>query len=197
MNDFTLWLSTGFEHIVSWQAYDHLLFILCLYFSFDVNDYRKLFITITAFTIGHSISLALSTMRYITFPSNWVELFIAITIVFSACMAIWNMKKKSGLHSTVIYISVLFFGMIHGMGFSSLLKAMLGHEQSIILPLLYFNLGIELGQILIVGCILLFSAVLNHYLKLNFNRFKFICLCIILLFSLKITVDRFLDLFPS
>ncbi|MEI6021694.1 MAG: HupE/UreJ family protein [Bacteroidota bacterium] len=197
MNDFTLWLSTGFEHIVAWNAYDHLLFILCMVFSFEPHQYKKLLFTITAFTIGHSVSLALSTMRYIHLASNLVELLIALTILFSASMALWNLKRTVIIQSKIIYSTVLFFGLIHGLGFSSILKAMLGHETNSILPLLYFNLGIELAQILIVGCILLFSATLINYLKLNFNRFKFFSLCIILLFSLKISADRFLELFPS
>jgi HupE / UreJ protein len=197
MNDFTLWLSTGFEHIVALNAYDHLLFMLCMVFSFEFNQYKKIFFTITAFTIGHSLSLALSTMHYINLHSTIVEILIAFTILFSASMALWNLKRKTIIQSKVIYASVLFFGLIHGLGFSGILKTMLGHETNIIMPLLYFNLGIELAQILIVGCILLFSATFINYLKLNFNRFKFFSLCIIIIISLKITADRFSELLPS
>ncbi len=197
MNDFTLWLSTGFDHIVSWQAYDHLLFMLCMVFSCELNQYKKIFITITAFTVGHSFSLALSVLNYLNIPSNIVEFCIALTILFSASMALFNLKRPFTVQSKIIYGSVLFFGLVHGLGFSGILKALLGHQSNITLPLLYFNLGIELAQILIVGCILLFSAILFKYLKLNFNRFKFFSLCIIITISLKIIADRFLEFYAS
>jgi hypothetical protein len=197
MNDLTLWLSTGFEHIVALNAYDHLLFMLCMVLSFEFNQYKKLLFTITAFTIGHSLSLALSTLHYINIPSHIIEFLIALSILFSASMALWNLKRQIIIQPKIIYATVLFFGLIHGLGFSGILKAMLGHETNIIMPLLYFNLGIELAQILIVGCILLFSATFINYLKLNFNRFKFFSLCIIFIITLKITADRFSELLPS
>lgn len=183
-----IWLSTGFSHIVSMEAYDHLLFICCLLFSAEAFAYKRLFITITAFTIGHSLSLALSTFRVLNLSPALVEMCIALTIVVTALSA---MRQKYR-HPATIYGMVLFFGMIHGLGFSSVLRSMLGKHDSLLMPLLFFNMGIELGQILIVSLILLFSTILITNLKFNFNRIKLYSLWLILLFSTLISVDRFL-----
>ena len=142
IQEFIFWLKIGFTHILDWQGYDHMLFLLILGAGFTFKNWKSLFILITAFTVGHCLTLVLSTAHWIKIPAAWIEFLIPITILSTAILQLLGVKKQQ------TFALVFFFGLIHGMGFSTLLKAMLGQEEFIILPLSGFNLGIELGQII-------------------------------------------------
>ncbi len=167
MNNFTLFFPLGIQHIVSFSALDHILFITALCIRYQWSDWRKLLVLITAFTIGHSITLALSTLDIINLPTRWTEFLISITILLTAINTVtvrsFNYSKKYPL----IYFYALIFGLIHGLGFSTLLKNMLGKNKSIIRQLLSFNLGIEAGQLFIVAIILFLSFIFVSLLKIN------------------------------
>jgi hypothetical protein len=197
MNDFYLWLSMGFWHIADLQAFDHILFVALLVFAFPLNEWRKLLALITAFTFGHSLSLALSVSGIIRTPSILTELLIALTIISSAIYQLLKLRKESPQKMPFVYGTVTFFGLIHGMGFSYLLNSLLGKEESVLSSLLYFNIGIEAGQILIVTLLILFSLLLTHVFKLPFKQYKQISLCIIALTALKMCVERSLVFFQS
>jgi hypothetical protein len=151
MEQFSVYLQLGFEHISDLQAYDHMLFIITLCAFYSWKSWKKILILVTAFTVGHSITLALSAFNIINIPQQWVETAIPITIFLTA---IHNISVKSGekgvrsLHSN--YWLALFFGFIHGMGFSNFFRALTGGE-SIVLELFAFNVGLELGQLIIVA----------------------------------------------
>jgi hypothetical protein len=166
---FLEFLELGFEHIVDWNAYDHILFIVVMCAVYQVKDWRKILILVTAFTVGHSLTLALAISKIVTINKDLVEFLIPLTIILTA---IWNMipkkesdSNKKGLSSN--YIMVLFFGLIHGLGFSNYLGMLLGRNEGIFIPLLGFNVGVELGQICIIGIFMLFS-----FLCLNILRIK-------------------------
>jgi hypothetical protein len=195
MNEFGLWFSTGVEHILDLQGYDHILFVTLLTLAFPFNEWRKLLVLISAFTIGHSVSLALSVTKQISLPQAWVELLIALSILASAAYQLALYRTKESKTPSFLYIVITFFGLVHGMGFSFLLRSMLGHEHSVILPLLYFNLGLELGQIIIVVIVLVFSLLLTSIFKWPFKIYKLILVCCIALIALKMSGERFLDLF--
>jgi len=195
MNDFGLWCSTGFEHIADLEAYDHILFVTLLTLAYPLLEWRKLLILITAFTVGHSVSLALSVVNGLNLPSSFIEFLIAFSILITALVEFIQFKKKNFASGRIIYIMVVLFGLIHGMGFSFLLKEMLGREQSIILPLVYFNLGLELGQVVIVGIVLVFSLFITTIIKWPYTIFKLSLLSLITLIALKMCVERFLPLF--
>jgi len=194
MNEFGLWFSEGMEHILDLAGYDHILFVTLLVLTFPLKDWRKLLVLITAFTLGHSFSLALSVTGAVTFSRAWIELLIALTILASAIYQIVHYKKEQVGSNYFIYVIITLFGVVHGLGFSILLKSMLGHEDSIVLPLLYFNLGLELGQIIIVSIVLVFSLLLTSLLKCPYKIYKLILACSIALIALKISVERFLEL---
>jgi HupE / UreJ protein len=154
MNDFAIYFDLGLDHILSWDAWDHILFIVTLSSIYLIRDWKKVLILVTAFTIGHSITLALSVYDIFRVQSKWVEFLIPVTIIITG---IFNfMYKKRELRSLDInYFFALFFGLIHGLGFANNIRFMLSKEQEIVGPLLSFNLGIEAGQVVLVICLLL------------------------------------------
>ncbi len=173
MSTFEAYLRIGFQHIADINAYDHILFIIALCAIYKVSQWRHILVLVTAFTIGHSITLALSTLDYVLVPSAIIEFLIPVTILLTA---IFNIVRREGELSTfnmrVNYGLALFFGLIHGMGFSNYLKELLGKEESIIQPLLAFNIGLELGQLMIVGIILLFSVLFLNGLNVKHREWN-------------------------
>ncbi|HWY36597.1 MAG TPA: HupE/UreJ family protein, partial [Nitrosopumilaceae archaeon] len=166
MQDFWLWFSTGFLHICDWKGYDHILFVFALCLSVPLSERKKLLILITAFTIGHSITLAFSVFDIVKIPGNVIEFLIPLTILVTCINNILPKKNSSG-NMLSNYCITLFFGCIHGLGFSYLLKSLLGREEQIIGPLFSFNLGLEAGQILILSCIFLISLTLGLFMKIK------------------------------
>ena len=148
MSPFQAYLQLGFQHISDLTAYDHILFIVALCAIYQVQQWRHILILVTAFTLGHSITLALSTLDIIIVPTELIEFLIPVTIFLTA---IFNVLRKEGeltpINMRLNYVLALFFGLIHGMGFSNYLKTLLGMEESIWQPLLAFNIGLELGQL--------------------------------------------------
>lgn len=149
-----VYMRLGWEHILDIKGYDHMLFLLALCLPFTIKDWKKVLILATAFTIGHSVTLALSTLDIVRFPTSWVEFLIPLTIVITA---IYDLFRKSDFKNTIHYALAMFFGLIHGMGFSNFLRASVfpGEENQLVWQLLYFNIGIELGQVLVVIIFLL------------------------------------------
>jgi hypothetical protein len=195
MNAFWIWFSTGVEHILSLSGYDHILFVTLLVFTYSFNKWSKLLILISAFTVGHSISLAISVTNQIQIPQALVEFLIGLSILITSAHHLINTNKTEQKNSFFLLFIVVFFGLIHGLGFSYLLRSMLGKEDSVFFPLLYFNLGLEVGQLIIVSVVLAFSLLLAFVFKCPYKLYKFIIVCIIALIALKITIERFLDLF--
>ncbi len=151
MDQFTFYFNFGTRHILDIAGYDHMLFVVALCALYVVQDWKKVLILVTAFTIGHSITLALSALNVIDVRTDVVEFLIALTIFIAAFSNI--LRRQNTLRPGFInvnYFFALFFGLIHGLGFARRLKSMLGKEESLVTPLLGFNLGLELGQIIIV-----------------------------------------------
>lgn len=166
MNDFAFFFNLGWEHIISSDALDHQLFILALSAIYLVNDWKKVLILVTAFTIGHSLTLALSAFEIIWVSSNWVEFLIPLTIVITSFLNLIKTEKHYGQYK-LQYALALFFGLIHGLGFANTIRLMLVKTQSITMPLLSFNIGLEVGQLIVVGLILLMSYLIVNKLKLK------------------------------
>ena len=168
MGENILWFQTGFEHITDLAGYDHMLFllILCSVYSFRNWDWL---ILITAFTIGHCITLALSVLNIIRLPSSLIEFAIPLTILISAIFRWIQVEKnenKSYQKDQKVYAITLLFGLIHGLGFSNMLRSLLGSQADILQPLLFFNLGLEVGQIVIVLFSLGTITSLNEYVHI-------------------------------
>lgn len=168
MNDFNLFFGIGIDHILNTGALDHLLFIMVLCAVYLITDWKKLLVLITAFTIGHSLTLALSVYDVVRFNSTWVEFLIPLTIVLTALYNLTLAGKAVPRQKIQInYLLALFFGLVHGMGFANNIRFMLAESQSILLPLLGFNLGLELGQIIVVSILLLLSILAIKLMKLQ------------------------------
>ena len=154
MSDFLFYLNLGWEHIISFDALDHQLFVLVLVAVYTYSEWRKILVLVTAFTIGHSITLALSVLDIVRLPANWVEFLIPLTILMTAADNILMRNKQKSLMKLNYYLA-LFFGLIHGMGFANTARLMLAKEENIFAPLLGFNIGLETGQIMVVLVILI------------------------------------------
>lgn len=185
MQEFDLWFSTGLEHILSWRAYDHILFLIALSCVYTFSEKKKIFIQLTSFTIGHSLTLALSTFAVFSLPANLTELFIAFTILLTA---VFNLVRTKDQYLTATgYWMALIFGLVHGMGFSFVLRAMLGKEESIALPLFAFNIGIEAAQLIIVALVLIIFLLSDSVFKIERRkRIVFISVVTILFSTLMI-----------
>ncbi|MEL6673195.1 MAG: HupE/UreJ family protein [Bacteroidota bacterium] len=174
MNSFSFYLQFGFTHILDLAGYDHMLFLLALCAIYRFAQWKKVLIMVTAFTIGHSLTLALAALDIIQLPGALIEFLIAFTIFLTAIYNLYFSPEEVGnKNPRPTYLMALGFGLIHGMGFSNQFKALIGTEESIVPILFPFNLGIELGQIMFVGIILLNAHVLMDKLGLAFKTWKF------------------------
>jgi hypothetical protein len=172
MQDFPLYFQLGWQHILDWKGYDHILFVMVLCGTYTLPEWRKVLILVTAFTIGHSITLALSVLSIIHINTALIEFLIPVTIVITAATNLLN-NKSSGKGMRLKYVLALFFGLIHGMGFSNYLNSLLGKSTSIIAELFAFNLGLEFGQVIIVLSILLISFVVISLIKVKKYNWNF------------------------
>lgn len=152
MSEFELYFDLGKDHILDYaNGYDHILFVVALCALYIFRDWKSLLILVTAFTIGHSITLVLSTLRIITVKADLIEFLIPLTIFITAVSNIFRNEENLTPRSLQLnYGYALFFGLVHGLGFSNYLRSILGRDKSIITQLFAFNIGIELGQIIIV-----------------------------------------------
>ena len=161
MSDFLIFLQLGFAHITDPTGYDHILFVVALCAVYSVRQWRQVLVLVTAFTIGHSITLALATWRLLNARTDVVELLIPVTILITAVTNFFWQPTTPAWPSITNhrYALALGFGLIHGLGFSTYLRSLLGREAAILTPLLAFNIGLELGQLLIVSAVLAVSFV--------------------------------------
>jgi ABC-type antimicrobial peptide transport system permease subunit len=167
MNDFGLFFEMGYQHIADLKGIDHILFVAALCIRYQFADWKKLLWLITAFTIGHSITLALSVFNILNYSTNWIEFLIPVTIVITAISNVFVKKFVYKAKFPIIYFFALFFGLIHGLGFSNYLKSLLSKGENIVPELLAFNLGLEVGQLLIVLSILFISLIFVNLFKVS------------------------------
>ncbi len=175
-DSFNVYFSLGFEHIYNIAALDHILFLVAICALFSFKDWRKLLILITAFTIGHSITLALAGLDIIRINTRLVELLIPVTIMLTAAFnfyTIYKNKEELLANSNTQYFMALSFGFIHGMGFSNYLRSSLFPGDSLVWQLLSFNIGIEIGQILIVMKIFVLGYIFTSIFKIKMNHWAF------------------------
>ena len=159
MGDFTLYYQLGWNHIISFDALDHILFLAALTCLYNLSYWRKVLILITAFTIGHSLTLALSSLNIIKFNNKWIEFLIPLTIVITCIFNFFPFDKRKSMKIQWNYFMALFFGLIHGMGFANTIRFMLAKAQTITVPLISFNIGIEVGQTIVMMCILYLTYI--------------------------------------
>jgi len=151
MHPFPFYLKLGFDHISNLAGFDHILFLVALCAVYKIQQWKNILVLVTAFTIGHSVTLAIVSIGDFSIPSHIIKFLIPLTIFLTA---IHNVVSRSTTDTNAKmgrnYLMALFFGFIHGMDFSNYFKALLFGDSSVFVPLLGFNLGIELGQLLVV-----------------------------------------------
>ncbi len=189
MSDFVFYFKMGWEHIISTDALDHQLFILALACVYTIGDIKRVLILVTAFTIGHSLTLALSVYDIIRFPGKWVEFLIPCTIFITAFNNILQIDTK-GKSARINYYLALCFGLIHGMGFANAIRIMLAKDQTIGWGLFGFNIGLEAGQIFVVAIILVFSILFLNLLKVSRRDWVFFLSAGVFALALKMAVER-------
>ncbi len=189
MSDFNFYFGLGWEHIMSWDALDHLLFIAALAAIYLLKDWKQVLILVTAFTIGHSLTLALSVLDIIRFPSNWVEFLIPCTIVITAFSNLFQ-KQFTTKSIRINYFLALFFGLIHGLGFANTIRFMLAKDQSLGMGLFGFNVGLEVGQIVVVGTLLLVTQALISSFSINRREWVIFLSAAIFSLALKMSLER-------
>lgn len=169
MGEFELYFNLGLQHIADLKAYDHILFLVALCAMYQLKDWKNVLILVTAFTIGHSITLALSVLEVISFPEDVIEILIPITIMLTALFNLWSTRREVALSKSqqrTKYGIALFFGFIHGIGFSNYLKFIIEtSESNIVSSWIAFNIGVEAGQIGIILVILAISFVFMNVFK--------------------------------
>ena len=155
---------------------------------FRLAEWKQVLVLVTAFTIGHFITLWLSVLDLIRFSPEWVEFLIPLTIIVTAIVNLFNMSTRLsiGLH----YGLALGFGLIHGMGYANAIRFSLMEEQSLGWSLFAFNLGLEIGQLFVVLAILLAGALVGRLIRISMRLWVVIISSVILLLSLNMVVER-------
>lgn len=200
MSEFQAYLQLGFSHITDSNGYDHILFIMALCSVYTLIDWKKVVVLVTAFTVGHSVTLALATWGYVSVNPDWIELLIPVTIMITAFLNFFHKVPKGAYTAreegpAFRYPLALGFGLIHGLGFSNYLRALLGKEAEIFNPLLGFNVGLEVGQLIIVFIILVIAFVATELLRLQKITWIHILSGIIFGMALSLTLQN--DLFRT
>jgi hypothetical protein len=189
MSDFVFYFLLGWKHIISTDALDHQLFILALASVYSFKNIKQVLILVTAFTIGHSLTLALSVLDVIRFSGKWVEFLIPCTIFITALNNILRVDKKDG-SARVNYYLALGFGLIHGMGFANAIRIMLAKDQSIGMGLFGFNIGLEAGQIVVVAAILILAALFVNNLRVARRDWVFFISAGVFALSVQMAIER-------
>lgn len=189
MNNFSIYFKIGFDHIANIGALDHLLFMAALTLRYQFSDWKKLLVLITAFTIGHTITLGFSVLNVIDFSKQWIEFLIPLTIAITAFSNLFDKGKAYKSRFPIIYWVAIFFGLIHGLGFSNDLKMIIGNN-GLVIKLLAANLGIETAQIIFVIILLLIQLICTHLLKTNKREYLVFVSGVILGIALYIAALR-------
>ncbi|UAM98083.1 HupE/UreJ family protein [Polaribacter litorisediminis] len=190
MEDFLLYFKMGLNHVLDFSAYDHILFLIVLAVVFDHFQWRKVIWLVTLFTLGHSLTLALSAYGILKIRIDIIEFLIPLTIFITGVINIANAKTGATKKGNINLIFALFFGLIHGLGFSNYFKMMIGKEEDKLLPLIEFALGIELAQVIVVIGILIIGMLLKSIFRVDRRDWVLVCSSIVIGFSIQMMVDR-------
>ncbi|CAM1350943.1 MULTISPECIES: HupE/UreJ family protein [Tenacibaculum] len=190
MNDFVLYFEMGLFHVLDIKAYDHILFLIVLAVVYQFKQWKKVLWLITLFTVGHSITLALSAYGIINVRADLVEFLIPLTIFITGLMNVLTAKKASiGKENQNLFFA-LFFGLIHGLGFSNYFKIMIGKSSDKLVPLLEFALGVEVAQVIIVLAILLIGSLSQSVLGVNRRDWILVVSSIVIGFAFQMMINR-------
>lgn len=194
MNEFLIYLQLGYQHITDINGYDHILFVIALCAIYRISDWQKILYLVTAFTIGHSITLALAALELIEYSTDLIEFLIPVTIILTCVSNFFHRSTESVLNpekfSRIRYFFAMMFGLIHGMGFSNYLKSLLGKDESIVVQLLAFNIGLEFGQLLIVAVAITLSFLVLDGLKIKKHSWNLILSAFVAGVAFKLMTEK-------
>ncbi len=189
MNDFVFYFRMGWDHIISLDAADHILFIAALTLVYTLADWKKVLVLVTAFTVGHALTLVLSVLDIIRFRDAWVEFLIPCTIMATAAVNLM-LKDFSPRSLRVNYVLALVFGLIHGMGYANAIRFSLSREQQLGWSLFSFNLGLEIGQIVVVLLLLLLTWIFTRTTVISRKQWVMGLSALILVLSFQLALGR-------
>ncbi len=168
MDNFVFFLKEGLFHVLDWNAYDHILFLIALVVVYDFMNWKKVLWLITLFTVGHTFSLILAAYKIVSVSSDWIEFLIPVTILVTAAANVFFARTTSRTTKTnTNLVFALFFGLIHGLGFSSYFRLLIGTSDRKFIPLLEFALGVEFAQIIIVFVILICGFIFQMFFRFS------------------------------
>ncbi len=169
MSEFWLYFNIGLQHVLDIDGYDHVLFLIALTVPYAFKDWKRVLILVSLFTVGHTLALMLSVFEIVIIKASLVEFLIPITILITALFHLFTAGKSSKKESiTFVAFVTLFFGIIHGLGFSNYFKSILpGEKVDKLVPLLEFALGIEAAQIIVVLIVLLLSFIVQSFFRFS------------------------------
>ncbi|MFN4762245.1 HupE/UreJ family protein [Gillisia sp. Q332] len=193
MSEFWLYFRLGLEHVLDWNAYDHILFLIVLVAAYSFASWKQVLWLVSIFFIGHTVALFLSVYGVVSASSKWIELLIAVTILVTALFNLFTAKKKEKQRNpALLYISTAFFGLIHGLGFSTFFKMVAGSKEQKFLPLLEFALGIEAALIIVAFSVLILAFIFQNIFKVNRRDWILVVSAIVIGMILPILKENFL-----
>lgn len=188
MDDFILYVKMGFNHVLDLTAYDHILFLIVLAVIYSARQWKNVLWLVTLFTLGHSLTLALSAYEVLKIRIDLIEFLIPVTIFITGLFNVINNNKASISKLNLFF--ALIFGLIHGLGFSNYFRSMIGKEEDKFLPLVEFALGIELAQVVIVLIILFLGAIFQNIFKVSKRDWIMVISSIVMGFAIQMMLDR-------
>ena len=166
MTEFLLYLKLGLTHVLDWQAYDHVLFLIVLVAAYNFSNWKRIIILVSLFTLGHTASLLLANFNMVSVSSKWIEFLIRLTILITAIYHLGTSGKNNRSEKvSLFYVITIFFGLIHGFGFATYFKMISGGNE--ILPLLEFALGVEIAQIIVVAAVLILNFLFQTIFRFS------------------------------
>lgn len=191
-SEFSIYLILGFDHILDLNGYDHILFVIALCAVYQISEWKKVAILATSFTFGHSVTLALSALDLVSVDSGLIEFLIPLTILLTALYNVYN-RRSSSIGISIKYSLAAFFGLIHGMGFSNFFRstAIPGIDEGFISQLLAFNLGVELGQLIIIAFILGLAFLFLEVIKVKLREWNLFVSGAAAGISIAMIIERF------
>lgn len=189
MEQLSFYFKQGLFHVLGWSAFDHILFLAALIVVFTFSDWKKTLWLITFFTIGHTITLALASYNIIYVKGTIVEFAIAGTIFITALSNLL-FQKKGSKNSNINIVFALLFGLVHGLGFSSYFKILVGKESDKIIPLISFALGVEASQVVLVLVLLLMTFIGISLFKISKRDWIMVISAVILGITIPILYSR-------
>lgn len=189
MQDFNLYFSLGLDHILTWEALDHILFVTALCLRYSWKDWKKVAVMVTAFTIGHSLTLVLSALKYVDVPVSIIEFLVPLTIAATAVANLLQKPETKSKRLPLIYFMALFFGLIHGLAYATTILDLEGSE-GLVGHVFAFNVGIELAQLLVVALVLFISFILVDMIRIPRLIWLRVASIIIFLIAVKMSLER-------